>query len=78
MCECKVYSQGISEGSDSFRATRVFRYDDTGFPVDDVFADPASKGRFSVEVIDGDGEESLHLGGVKVHGYDVGYACHCK
>jgi len=78
MCECKIYAEGISEGSDALCAAGVFGYDDAGFPVEDVFADPPREGRFGVEVIYGDGEEALHLGGVEIHCYDVGYSGHCK
>ena len=78
MRERKIYAEGVSEGSHAFCAAGIFGYDDTGFPVEDVFADPAGKRRFGVEIVYGDGEEALHLGGVEVHGYDVGYSCHCE
>ena len=71
----EVQLQRIRQGSNTLSSSSIFRHTHGLFPVLDVVADPASDEWLSVEVVDWTLEEALHLGGVKVDGDDVVYAC---
>jgi len=61
-----------------FGASSVWRDDDRVPPLWDVLLDPLEDGGLCVEVVDGDVEEALDLGGVQVHGDDVVGAGHAQ
>ena len=63
MDECELHAQAVRNGSRALGATGIGTDDDSILPVGNVLLDVSLKKRLSVEVIDGDIEESLDYTG---------------
>lgn len=67
----KVDLERVRHARDPLRTPGVLRDDDHVPPAVHVLLDPPDDGRLGVEIVHGDLEEALHLGGVEVHRDDV-------
>lgn len=69
--EREVEVESIGESGRSLRSSRVGGDDDSVLPIGDGRFDVSDHDGFGEEVVDRNVEETLDLGGVKVHGDNV-------